>query len=145
MPDNTTIPSNYITDAVTAIEIISKDTSDKLFDAATKYGPQVLDTAESYLRTIAIIEVLKATVIVSFLLIIIAIAIKHIIKWTREDMEENFLKIMWSCLIIIFIAFPAYDLCNHNFTTDNILSIISPKLELIKMSKDAIVNHVVNK
>lgn len=140
------LKNDNITSVVSAIETLVRDSSDKLTETATKYGPLVLDTAESYVRVIALIDMIKGLVAIIFAATLIVIAFKYVIKWlSSEDPYDYFVGIFISSVIILIGIFIFCNVFFDTFTTDNILSIVSPKLELIKMSKDALTQNLVGK
>lgn len=142
------VKNDNITSIVSAIETLVRDSSDKITETATKYGPQVLDTAESYIRVLALIDIVKSVVELIGLIVLFYVVLKYTAKFFKigSDEDENyFFLVIIGCIVLFCISWGIIHLFVYTFTTDNILSVISPKLELIKMSKDALTTHLVGK
>ena len=139
-----TVDNSSITETVTAVETLVRDAGDKITAGAMKYGPDILSTAESYIRVLSLIEFGKYFIGCIPMLIILYFSVKYMIKSCRaDDFEEIqifalFWVILGSSALLSFFLWNMAD-------TDTILGIISPKLELIKMSKDALTQHIVGK
>lgn len=133
------VGQDVISSVVTAVENMAHDVTNSIITNGTKYGPEVLSTAEYYIRSIAVINTLQDLILIIAALICLYIA-KKCYKICENDNFETpliIVVILFCVAGIIMICCSVADI----FSTDNVLSLFSPKLELINMAKNAIVKH----
>lgn len=141
------VKNDNIASVVSAIETLVRDSTDKIAETATKYGPQVLDTAESYVRVLSAIALVKGALLVIIAIPTLYYLIKNIKNcYNKMDHNEDYIiPLVALCVGLVVGTIMVFHFLADTFTTDNILGVISPKLELIKMSKDALTTHLVGK
>lgn len=137
-----------INSVINGIEKLATDSMNTMSGTITKYGPDVLNTAESYIRIISIIKSVEIfipflvfSIVLYFSVKWIFISVKSHVEYTKDDKSLS----ICSGVVLAMAAIMGIGICASFINIDLILGIVSPKMELIKLSKDTIVNHVVSK
>lgn len=149
------VTNDSVVTAITAIQTLIKNSGDKIVESTSKYGPEVINIAENYIRLIAIISTIPYLIVTIIAVLVMKNAIRtykkyrsihsvnfnknvHIAKYAGITVYINF------CIIIVCILSLIIAIYNI-IKVDNVLSIVYPKMELIKLAKDSIVNNIAAK
>ena len=130
-----------ITSVVDTISKLSHDATTTISDTATKYGPDIITGAEKFIRLTAVIHTFQYGLVFLFSLAFYFIAYSVVAYNNNNDeLTDNastflFVVFLLSCGIGIFLM--VLSLVNI-LSMDNILSLVSPKFELVNMAKNAI-------
>ena len=131
-----------ITSVVDTISKLSQDATTAISNTATKYGPDIITGAEKFIRLTAVINTFQWGLVFLLSLAFYFVAYKvfayndkHNYELTNDSSTFLFMVFLLSCGIGIFLM--VLSLVNI-LSMDNILSLVSPKFELVNMAKNAI-------
>ena len=133
-----------VNSVVDSIEKLVTNSTNSITSGIEQYGPVVVNTAEHYIQVLAIIHSILYVIGIVACLIIAKNTLRTARKYLKIDkfMPGTTDNDLYSCFnfVVCFAAIMvAIVIISMLVDIDNILSVISPKLELIKMSKDALV------
>ena len=147
------VTNDSVVTAITAIQTLIKNSGDKIVESTSKYGPEVINIAENYIRLIAIISTIPYLIVAIISTLIIKNSYKVLRKSSsiydkskdssiqRRESNKSLVSILIIIVFVILLIISVYNIIK----LDNVLSIVYPKMELIKLAKDSIVNNIAAK
>lgn len=147
------VTNDSVVTAIIAIQTLIKNSGDKIVESTSKYGPEVINIAENYIRLIAIISTIPYLIVAIISTLIIKNSYKVLRKSSsiydksedssiqHRESNKSLVSILIIIVFVILLIISVYNIIK----LDNVLSILYPKMELIKLAKDSIVNNIAAK